>query len=144
LVAAASGAEAEAEAGAGAGTEAGAEAAEEICGAGAWAGAATSGAAPVGSEGFSSMTGCTPLTASQCARRDGSRGQGGRGASSTSSSDSTARELSLLLPLPCALATTCASDALLLQNPYLRAQRDKHNQEAAAKRKQRGVTRGRR
>ncbi len=96
------------------------------------------------SDGFSSITGCTPLTASQCARSDGSKGHGGRGASSTSSSESTARAASLLLPLLCALATTCAREALLLQNPYLWPQREKHNQEAAAKSKQRGVTRGRR
>jgi hypothetical protein len=53
LVAVTSGTEAEAEVGAGA------RAAEEGCSAGAWAGAATCGA--VGSEGFSSITGCTPL-----------------------------------------------------------------------------------
>jgi hypothetical protein len=67
--------------------------------------------------GFSSMTGCAPLAASQWARSDGSKGQGGRGASSTSSREMTACAGSLQL-LPCAFATTCASEALLLQKPY--------------------------
>lgn len=113
--------------------EADAGAGAAACGAATAVGAAAAagttraaGSADARCEGFSSTTGWTPLAASQCARSDGSRGQGGSGASSTSSSDSTVRDGSPL-PVPkCALEATCATVALLLLKPYLNAQRDQN------------------